>query len=120
MGSGSQEVPLCPAPHSGTINWQCEEALYFSALHLSLSVLLACLAACMLVESIPGWLEIGVLGTHRIQDKELFKGQAGSGVLPSVLINFQTLYTFRGSQLPLCQGPKYKSAFCLRSQFDYM
>lgn len=90
MGSGSQEVPLCLAPHSGTINWQCEEALYFSALHLSLSVgWSACL--CMLVQSIPGRLERGVLGTHHIQDKELFKGQAGSGVLPSVLINFQTL-----------------------------
>lgn len=38
MGSGSQEVPLCTALHSGTISWQCEEVLYFSALHLSLSV----------------------------------------------------------------------------------
>ncbi|KAK1879054.1 Potassium transporter 8, partial [Dissostichus eleginoides] len=49
----------------------------------------------------PGWLESGgVLGTHHTQDKELFKGQAGSGVLPSVLINFQSPYTSRGSQLP--------------------
>lgn len=51
-GQAAQRFPLHPAPHSGTINWRCEEALCFPALHLSLSVFWP----AWLVESISGWL----------------------------------------------------------------